>query len=298
MAIGTGNSPKLLWPGLNAIWGTSYEQYEKEYTKLFDIETSTKHYEEDVQINRFGLAPVIAEGAPVTYDTEVQGFVKRYSHTTIGLGFIVTANEIADNLYMEKAKPRIQSLAYSMRQSIEYRAANIYNNGFTSGTGGDGSFMCVTTHSSLAGNWSNLLNPAADFSQAALEDLLVQIAGATDSRGLIIGLKPVSLHIPRQLLFEVKRVLESDLQSNTAENATNVVKGTFPSGYFVNHFFTDSDAWFIRTDCPFGMRFFEREPIAFTDDGDFDTDNRKYKAKCRHSVGWTDPHGIYGSPGG
>lgn len=295
-AILTSNHPKLLWPGINAVWGVYNSEWPKEYTDLFEMNTSRQMYEEDVQINRFGLAPAIPEFNPVTYDTETQGYVTRYTPTVYGLGYIVSREERETNLYEKVAASRTKSLGFSMNQTREMRAADIYNNAFTSGTGGDGQYLCVTTHPTLAGNQSNLLT-AADFSQAALEDALITIRKTKDARGLQIPVRPRSLHIPPDLIYEVERVMTSTLQSNTAENAINVVRGSVPRGWFVNTYFDDTDAWFIRTDVQDGMKMFVLRDLEFSDDGDWETDGRKYKSTMWFSVGWTDWRALYGNVG-
>lgn len=298
--INTGNVPKLLWPGLNAIWGRDYEEHAKEFTDLFDVETSDMNYEEEVEMTGFGLASVKQQGAATPYDTESQQSVTRYTHVAYGLGFIVTREEIDDNLYEKKGVTRTQMLAFSFRQTKENVAANVYNRAFnTSYTGGDGKALLVTDHPSMAGNWSNTLAVAADLSEASLEDMCVQIMNATNSRGLKIGLMPRSLVIPTALAFEAQRILKSTGQSGTANNDINALRamGVFPDGIKVNHYLTDPDAFFARTNAPQGMKLFQRVAAEFAQDGDFDTGNLKYKGYERYSVGWTDPRALFGSPG-
>lgn len=298
--IMTSNHPKALWPGVNAWFGRSYQEHTPEFPDLFDEESSDKTYEEDVQLTGFGLAAVKNQGAGITYDDEMQGYVKRYTHAVYGLGYIVTQEEIDDNLYMIVSKRRAQALAFSMRQTKENIAASVYNRATTAGyTGGDGVVMLSASHTSSAGLWSNILAPAADMSETALEDLCIQIAGATNDKGFQISLVAQSLHIPRQLMFEANRILKSTLQNDTANNAVNVLKsmGVFPKGIKMNHYFTDPDAFFIRTNCPEGMKYFNRKAMAFTQDNDFDTENAKAKCTERYSFGWTDPRAVYGSPG-
>ena len=298
--ISTGNVPKLLWPGLNAVWGRDYEQHAKEFVELFDLESSEKNYEEEVEMTGFGLASVKSQGAAITYDSESQGTVSRYTHVVYASGFIVTEEEIDDNLYEKRGVTRTQALAFSMRQTKENVCANVYNRAFNSSyTGGDGKELLATDHPSLSGNQSNELATAADLSEAALEDLCIQIMNATNSRGLKIGLMPKSLHVPTGLSFEAARILKSVQQSGTANNDINALHsmGMFPEGVKVNHYFTDADAFFIRTNAPEGMKLFQRKKAAFAQDGDFDTGNLKYKAQERYSVGWTDWRGVFGSPG-
>lgn len=299
MAITTGNHPAALWPGVRKWFGTNYNEHPMEYPGCFEVVSSTKNYEEDVERTGFGLAQVKAQGDSVSYDTESQGWTKRYTHTAYALGFIVTREELDDNLYKERAFRRAQSLSYSMRQTVETVAANVYNNAFTSADGGDGVALCVTNHPSLNGTQSNALSSAADFSEASLEDLLVQINNATNSRGLKIAIRARKLLIPPALVFEAERVLKSTLQSNSAENNINAVRSMnlIPEGAMVNHYFTDTDAWFIKTDIPGGMTFMNRVAVELSNDNDFDTMNAKAKAYQRFSVGWTDWRGAYGTPG-
>lgn len=298
--ISTANDPKLLWPGLNAVWGRDYEEHPKEFPDLFDIETSDMNYEEEVEMTGFGLASVKQQGAATPYDTESQQTVQRYTHVAYALGFNVTREERDDNLYEKKGVSRTQALAFSFRQTKENVAANVYNRAFNTGyTGGDGKALLVTDHPSLSGSQSNTLSTAADMSEAALEDLAIQIMNATNSRGLKIGLMPKSLHIPPALTFEAARILKSVGQSGTANNDINALRsaGMFPDGIKVNHYLTDTDAFFVRTNVPQGMKLFQRVKAEFAQDGDFDTDNLKYKGYERYSVGWTDWRACFGSPG-
>lgn len=298
--ISTGNIPKLLWPGLNAVWGRNYVEHPVEYTDLFDVETSDKNYEEDVELTGFGLAPIKPQGQAIAYDSESQSTVTRYTHVAYGLGFIITREEMDDNLYEKKGVTRTQALAFSFRQTKENVAANVYNRAFnTSYTGGDGKALCVTDHPSIAGSQSNTLATAADLSEASLEDLSIQIMNATNSKGLRIALQPRSLIVPPALAFEATRILKSQLQNDTANNAINALRamGLFPEGVKVNHYLTDTDAFFIRTNAPAGMKMFQRVAAEFAQDGDFDTSNLKYKGYERYSVGWTDWRGLYASPG-
>jgi hypothetical protein len=298
--ISTGNIPKLLWPGLNAVWGRDYEEHPKEFSELFDIESSDMNYEEEVEMTGFGLASVKNQGAPTPYDTDSQQTVTRYTHVAYALGFVVTREEIDDNLYEKKGVTRTQSLAFSFRQTKENVAANVYNRAFnTSYTGGDGKALLVTDHPSLAGNWSNTLATAADMSEASLEDLCVQIMNAANSRGLKIGLMPKKLIVPTAYAFEATRILKSVNQSGTANNDTNALRsmGMFPEGVTINHYLTDTDAFFIRTNVPQGMKLFQRVKAEFAQDGDFDTANVKYKGYERYSLGWSDPRALFGSPG-
>lgn len=299
--ITTGAHPKALWPGIKAWWGRQYDEHREEFPDLFVTDRSRQNYEEDVQLTGFGLAPVKSEGAPTQYDSESQGFVSRYTHVAYSLGYIVTKEELDDGLYEIVSKRRARALAFSMRQTKENVAANVYNRAFNASyTGGDGVSLINASHpNTTGGTFSNHIATAADISEVALEDLIVQIMGATNDRGLKINLMAQSLHVPRQLWFEANRILKSVLQNDTANNALNVLRATnaLPGGIKVNHYFTDPDAWFIRTNCPEAMKCYERVPVSFTQDNDFDTDNAKAKCYERYSFGWTDPRGLFGSPG-
>jgi len=298
--IATGNHPRALWPGIAKWWGRKYDEHPVEYTDLFEVTTSKKNYEIDAQVTGFGLAPRKPQGRSVHYDSEVQGIETKYLHVTYGLGYVVTREELEDDLYVEVSKRRAEALAFSMRQTKENVAAQVYNRCATAGyVGGDGSVLLVTTHPSKAGSWSNILDPAADISEAAIEDLIIQIMKATNDRGLKISLMPQSLHVHPNDWFEANRILKSTLQNNTANNAINVLKSTnaLPKGIKVNHYFADTDAWFIRTNAPRGMMMFQRRAVDFTQDNDFDSENAKAKSTERYSVGWSDPRGLYGSVG-
>jgi hypothetical protein len=296
--ITSGSFAKALWPGVNAWYGKSYNDYAPEWDKLFDKNTSSKAYEEDVGVSSLGLAAVKAEGAPITYDSERQGFTTRYNHVVYALGFIITREAFEDDQYDVIGKKKANALARSMRQTKEIVAANVYNRATTSGyTGGDGVVLLSASHVNVAGGtYSNI--QSADLSEAALEQAFIDIEGFTDDRGLIIAAKPKSLIIPRQLRFEAHRILKSDGRVGTDNNDTNALND---SGLFtnivVNHYLTDADAWFIRTDVPDGMKYFERRGDAFEMDNDFDTENAKFKATGRYSFGWSDPRGAYGSMG-
>lgn len=296
--ITSGSFAKALWPGVNAWYGKSYSDYQPEWDKLFDKNTSSRAFEEDVGLSSLGLAAVKAEGAPITYDSERQGFTTRYNHVVYALGFVITREMFEDDQYDVVGKKKANALARSMRQTKEIVAANVYNRATTSGyTGGDGIVLLSASHVNVAGGtYSNI--QSADLNEAALEQAFIDIEGFTDDRGLIIAAKPKSLIIPRQLRFEAHRILKSDGRVATADNDANALKD---SGLFtnivVNHYLTDADAWFIRTDVPDGMKYFERRGDAFEMDNDFDTENAKFKATARYSFGWSDPRGLYGSMG-
>ena len=299
--ITTGVHPKALWPGIKAWWGRAYEEHVVEWSDLFDEDSSSQNYEEDVQITGFGLAPRKSEGAGVSYDSEVQGFVSRYTHIAYGLGYIVTKEELDDNLYEQVSKTRARALAFSFRQTKENVAANIYNRAFNAAfLGGDGVALCSVVHPNTSGGtWSNKLAVDADLSELSLEDLIIQIMGATNDRGLLIALMPRSLHVPRQEWFNANRILKSVYQSGTANNDINVLKATnaIPEGIKINHYFTSAHAWFLRTNVQNGMKMYQRVPIMFDQDNDFDTMNAKSKAYERYSFFWTDPRGVFGSNG-
>lgn len=300
--INTGSHPKLLWPGIREIWGQTYDSHPSEYTDLYEVRNSSRAYEQDVQVTGFGLAPVKGQGAPVSYDSEMQGWVTTYAHIAYALGYIVTKEELEDNLYKEVSTRRAKANAFSCTQTVENVAAFLYNNAFSTTyfTTPDGKALIADDHANATGGtFSNELDTPADLSEAALEDMSIQIMGATEDRGLLISVMPVSLHIAPQEFYNAHRILKSVLQSHTANNAINVLKATnaFPGGIKMNHYFTDPDAWFVRTNVPNGMTFFWRNRPQFDQDNDFDTKNAKAATYMRFSVGCTDPRGIYGSPG-
>lgn len=298
--ISTGNNPKLLWPGLNAVWGRTYDEYSLEYKELFETETSDMNYEEEVEMTGFGLAPIKPQGQATVYDTDTQGTVNRYTHVAYGLGFQITREERDDNLYEKNAMKRTKNLAFSFRQTRENVGANIYNRAFnTAYAYGDGQPLISTAHPTLSGSQSNRLTTDADLSEASLEDMSIQITKATNSRGLRISLVPRKLIVPTDLQYEAARILKSTLQNDTANNAINALKamGVYDGGVAINHYLTDTDAFFVRTNAPDGMKWFDRTPTEFAEDGDFDTDNWKYKGYMRFSAGASDFRGIYGTPG-
>jgi hypothetical protein len=298
--IATGNHPKALWPGVKAWFGVGYGEHPEEYRDLFDRNTSDQAWEEDVATTGFPLAPVKREGAPTTYASHAQLYVSRYTHVAYSLGFIVTFEEKINNLYAKLANSRAKSLGFSMRQTKENVAANVYNRAFNSSyTGGDGKELLATDHPTASGDQQNELTTAADISEVALEDLLILIMGAEDYNGLKIALMGQSLHVPRQLWFEANRILKSTLQNDSANNAVNVLRmtGEFPKGIKVNHYFSDTDAYFIRTNCPDGMKHYQRYRIPLEQDNDFDTKNAKASSYDYYSFGWSDWKALYGSPG-
>ena len=301
--INSGSFPKALWPGVNAWYGDAYNQFPVEYTDLFDTHTSRKQFEEDVGVSGFSLAAVKSEGGPVTYDTMTQGFVTRYTHVTYALGFMVSKEMIEDDLYDVVAQKRAKALALSMRQTKETVAANVYNRAFnTSYKGGDNYQMIGTAHPLVAGGTaSNKLAVDATLSEAALEQACIDIARFTNDRGLKMSFMPEAIIIPPELMFEAERIVKSQYRVGTANNDVSALisMGKFPKGVKVNHYLSNTSpyAWFIRTNCPDGMKYFERSADSFQEDNDFDTMNAKYLAYSRYSFGWTDWRGIYGTSG-
>jgi len=299
-AITTGAHPKALWPGIYAWWGRSYAEHVPEFPDLFETETSTKAYEEEVEITGFGLAPVKPQGKQIYYDTETQGAVSRYTHVAYALGYIVTYEELRDDLYEVVSRRRAQQLAYSMRQTKENILAAVYNQGFdATSLGADGVPLFSASHPTLPGNQSNVLATPADLSEAAVEDMCIQIMQTTNNRGLKISSLPQSLHVPTQLFFDANRIYNSVLQNDTANNAVNVLKavGVFPKGIKVNHYFSSATAWFVRTNIPRSLQYFSRDAISFDQDNDFDTKNAKAACYERYSAFWSDFRGVYGSAG-
>lgn len=305
--INTSSFAKALWPGVNTWYGEAYNQYPVEWDKLFEKNTSRKAFEEDVGTSHFGLAVAKGEGAPVTYDQARQGFTSRYQHVVYALGFIITREAFDDDQYDVVGKLKAQSLAFSMRQTKEIVAANIFNRAFsTSYLGGDGASLIASaggggsaSHPNVAGGtYTNGVAAAVDLSEAALEQACIDIADFKNDRGLKIAVRPRKLIIPKELMFEAHRILKTDGQVYSADNTLNAIKtmGMIPE-VVVNHYLTDTDAWFILTDVKNGLKYFERNGDEFTMDEDWDTENAKYKARARYSFGWTDPRGIYGSPG-
>lgn len=298
--ITSSSFAKLLWPGLNAIYGKEYGDYSTEWDKLFEKNKSDRAYEEDLGLSSFGLASVKNEGAPITYDTERQGFTSRYNHVVYALGFVVTREIYEDDQYGKVGAQKAKALARSMRQTKEIVGANVYNRAFSgSYLGGDGQSLISASHPNVAGGtFSNQIATAADISEAALEQAVIDIAGFRDDRGLLIAAKPRKLVIPYQLQFETKRILGADGRVGTDLNDPNVIKDMNIFGEVVtNHYFNDADAWFILTDVKDGLKYFERRGDAFEMDNDFDTENAKFKATARYSFGWSDPRAIYGSQG-
>ena len=300
MAISRSQLVKELEPGLNALFGLEYKRYENEHEEIFDKETSERAFEEEVMLSGFGNAAVKAEGSGVSYDQANETFTARYTHNTIALAFAITEEAIEDNLYDRLASRYTKALARSMANTKQVTGANVLNNGFsTSYVGGDGSPLFSTTHATIAGTFQNTLTTAADLNETSLEQSLIDIANFTDERGLKVAAQGIKLIVPVQLQFTAERLMKSAGRVGTSDNDINAIKnmGMVSGGYTVNHFLTDTDAFFIKTDAPNGLKYFERSPIRTSMEGDFDTGNVRYKARERYSFGWSDPRGVYGSPG-
>ena len=299
--ITTGSHPKALWPGVKAWWGQVYNEHATEYDKLFDKDTSSQNYEEDVQLTGFGLAPQKTEGAGVQYDSEIQGFVTRYTHIAYALGYVVTKEELDDNLYETVSKRRSGALAMSFRQTKENVGANIYNRAFNSTyKGGDGVELCSTSHPNTSGGtWANTPTVASDLSEASLEDAHIAIMGFQNDRGLLINVMPRSLIVARQEWYNANRILKSVYTPGSANNDLNILKATnaLPEGIVMNHYLTSPGAWFVRTNIQNGLKYYSRVGIQFDQDNDFDTMNAKAKSYERYAFGWGDPRALWGTPG-
>ena len=309
MAINRSSIAKELLPGLNAVFGIEYADVDNEHAPLFDVENSDRAFEEEVLFTGFGSAPVKGEGAAVQYDDAQEGYTARYTHETISLAFAVTEEAMEDNLYDTFAKLRARGLARAMANTKQVKAADVFNNGFSSSyLGGDGVALFSASHPTVGtGNQSNTLG-ATDLSEASLETALITIAKAKDDRGILIGLQAESLHLPPDLAFTADQILNSTLSTTTVTNSTTGVtntndinsirnQGLVPGGFFVNRRFTDTNAWFIKTDCPNGTKMFVRAPLQTKMEPDFDTGNLRYKARERYSFGWSDWRGFYGASG-
>ena len=300
MAISRGQLVKELEPGLNALFGLEYNRYDNEAALIFATETSDRAFEEEVMLSGFGAAATKSEGAGVTFDDAKEVYTARYTNETIALAFAITEEAIEDNLYDRLAARYTRALARSMAHTKQVKGATVLNNAFTSGTGGDGSFLCVTSHAlATGGTWSNALSTAADLSETSLEQALIDIAAFVDERGLKIALQAQRMIIPKELQFTAERILRSPQRVGTADNDINAIyqTGLVPQGYHVNHFLADTDAWFLITDAPNGLKHFVRAPIKTAIEGDFDTGNVRFKARERYTFGWSDPRGIFGTPG-
>ena len=300
MAITRGQLVKELEPGLNALFGLEYNRYDNEHAEFYDVETSDRAFEEEVMLSGFGNAAVKAEGQGVTFDSANETFTARYTNETIALAFSITEEAIEDNLYDRLASRYTKALARSMSNTKQVKAANVLNNAFDSSfAGGDGKELCATDHPIVAGTFRNELSTASDLNETSLEQSLIDIAALTDERGLKIAARGVKMIIPSELQFTAERLMKSAGRTGTADNDINAVgsMGMIPQGYTVNHFLTDTDAFFIKTDVPNGLKMFVRSPVKTAMEGDFTTGNVRYKARERYSFGFSDPRGIFGSPG-
>ena len=301
MAISRAQLLKELLPGLNALFGMEYNRYGEEHKEIFETETSERSFEEETKLSGFSAAPVKNEGAAIAYDNAQEAWTARYNHETIALGFSITEEAIEDNLYDALSARYTKSLARAMAYTKQTKAAAILNNGFTAGyTGGDGVTLFSTQHPLVSGGVnSNRPTVGADLNETSLEAAVIQIAAWTDERGLLIAARPTKLVVPPSLMFVATRILETELRVGTADNDINALKnnGSIPGGYTVNHYLTDNNAWFLTTDVPNGLKHFVRTPLSNSMDGDFDTGNVRYKARERYSFGWSDPLGVFGSPG-
>ena len=301
MAISRAQLVKELEPGLNALFGLEYARYENEHAEIFTAEASDRAFEEEVMLTGFGSAPTKTEGAAVTFDQANESFTARYTHETIAMAFAITEEAIEDNLYDRLAGRYTRALARSMANTKQVKAANVLNNAFDSNfAGGDGKELCADDHPlSSGGTLRNELATAADLSETSLEQAMIDIAAFVDERGLKIAMQGVKMIIPKELQFTAERILRSPQRVGTADNDINAMAsmGMIPQGYRVNHYLTDTDAFFIMTDAPNGLKQFVRAPIKTAIEGDFDTGNVRFKARERYSFGFSDPRGIFGSPG-
>lgn len=300
MAISRAQLLKELLPGLNALFGLEYQTYENEHAEIYETATSDRSFEEEVKLSGFGAAPVKPEGSAIAYDSAQESFVTRWTHETVAMGFSITEEAIEDALYDSLSARYTKALARAMAYTKQVKAAALLNNGFTTYNSGDGVALFSTSHPTVAGGVNaNRLATNADLNETSLEQAAIDIADFVDERGLLIAARPRKLVIPPQLMFVATRLLETEKRVGTADNDVNaiVTNGTYPEGYRVNHFLTDPDAFFIKTDVPNGMKMFQRAPLTTGMDGDFDTGNVRYKARERYSFGVGDPLAVFGSPG-
>ena len=301
MAISRAQLLKELLPGLNALFGLEYTTYQQEHKEIYETEKSERSFEEETKLSGFSAAPVKNEGSAIAYDNAQEAFTARYNHETIALGFSITEEAVEDNLYDSLSARYTKALARAMAYTKQVKGAAVLNNAFSSAyVGGDGVALISTAHPLVSGGTnSNRPATAADLNETSLENAVIQIAAWTDERGLLIAAQPKKLVIPPALQFTATRLLETNLRVGTADNDINALKnnGSIPQGYCINHFLTDTNAWFLMTDVPNGLKHFERAALANSMDGDFDTGNVRYKSRERYSFGWSDPLGIFGSPG-
>jgi hypothetical protein len=285
---------------LNALFGLEYKSYGEEHKEIYDTETSERSFEEETKLSGFSAAPVKNEGQAIAYDNAQEAWTARYNHETIALGFSITEEAVEDNLYDSLSKRYTKALARAMAYTKQVKAASVLNNGFSSSyVGGDGQPLFSASHPLVSGGTNSNRLTASDLNETSLEAAVIQIAGWTDERGLLIAAKPNKLIVPPSLMFTAKRLLDTELRVATADNDINALKamGSIPGGYTVNHFLTDTNAWFLTTDVPNGMKHFVRTPLQNSMDGDFDTGNVRYKSRERYSFGWSDPLGMFASPG-
>ena len=301
MAISRAQLLKELLPGLNALFGLEYARYGEEHKEIYETETSERSFEEETKLSGFSAAPVKNEGSAIAYDNAQEAWTARYTHETIAMGFSITEEAVEDNLYDSLSSRYTKALARGMAYTKQVKAAYVLNNAFTGGpTYGDGVVLCSTAHPLVSGGTnSNTPSTPADLNETSLENAVIQIAAWTDERGLLIAAKPKKLVVPSALQFTATRLLETELRVATADNDINALKnnGSIPEGYTINHFLTDTNAWFLTTDVPNGMKHFVRTPLHNSMDGDFDTGNVRYKSRERYSFGWSDPLGMFGSAG-
>ena len=300
MAISRAQLLKELLPGLNALFGLEYQKYENEHAEIYDVENSERSFEEEVKLSGFGAAPIKQEGAAISYDTAQESFTARYNHETVAMGFSITEEAMEDNLYDSLSARYTKALARAMAYTKQTKAASLLNTGFDTFTSGDGQFLFDTDHPTVqGGNNRNRPTSGADLNETSLEQAVIDIAAFVDERGLLIAARPRKLIIPPALMFVATRILQSELRVASADNDTNALRsnGSIPEGYSVNHYLTDTDAFFLTTDVPNGMKMFVRTPMSTAMDGDFNTGNVRYKARERYSFGVSDPLGMYGSPG-
>ena len=301
MAISRAQLLKELLPGLNALFGLEYAKYGEEAAEIFETESSDRSFEEETKLSGFGAAPVKNEGAAIAYDNAQEAWTARYNHETVSMGFSITEEAIEDNLYDSLSSRYTKALARAMAYTKQVKGAAILNNAFAAATTyGDGQTLCSTAHPLVSGGTnSNRPTTGADLNETSLEAAVIQIAGWTDERGLLIAAKPRKLVLPADLQFVATRLLDTDLRPGTADNDINALRnnGTIPDGYTVNHYLTDTNAWFLLTDVPNGLKHFVRTPMSTSMDADFDTGNSRYKARERYSFGVSDPLGVFGSPG-
>jgi hypothetical protein len=288
-----------VWPGIKTFFGQVYDEYPKKYPEIFKIEKSNQAYEEDVASSGFAFAQKKPEGGSFTYDSHNQEYVVRYTHDTWGLGYVVTMEELQDNLYQARSFKRARMLAFSMSQTKEVNGANILNNAFTGAVGGDGVTLASLSHPTASGNQANMLATAADLSEASLEDTCIAISQIKTSRGLIFHALPELLIVHPNDMFNAERILNSPLQSFTASNAINALKskGTLKGGYVVNPFLTSSTAWFVKTNVPDGLTLYERHELVFEQDNDFTTSNALAKSWERYKFGWSDWRSLWSNTG-